>query len=178
MTAIDTLLLKISADEFRDFSYVVEYCHQLNKEKISEDFLENGLRNNEWSPSLINPSNDEIFHQALISIQNKIKILKNNKHCSMSCSGKYLVHFPENQVNDTLAHGFSHGFFDYNDLPAWDTWLCVIDEKNCVNFDLIKKRFGMSKFGVLCWIPDYLYSYTFDAVDVSSVGFQSLIWVN
>jgi hypothetical protein len=50
--------------------------------------------------------------------------------------GRLLLYFPMETVTDGAAEAVSHGFFDGEDAPPWDTW------------------FWYSNGAILCWIPE------------------------
>lgn len=68
------------------------------------------------------------------------------------------------------AETCSHGFFDSNDTPAWDTWVAYIQERERPD-----GYTGYLRAYVLCWIPPRFLELADAAISVNSN--QCLSWV-
>lgn len=65
--------------------------------------------------------------------------------------GRLLAYFPGQTLSDGAAEAATDGFFDADNVPAWDTWLVYVAED-----DLL-----------LSWVPDSLVEMVEDGIDVN-----------
>jgi len=65
--------------------------------------------------------------------------------------GRLLAYLYEQSTGDGAAEVASDGFFDSDNIPAWDTWLVYIAEDHLL----------------LSWIPDTLFKIVEDGMDVN-----------
>ncbi len=63
---------------------------------------------------------------------------------SMTSLGRLLLYFPDETLFDGAAEVASHGLFDTDNEPPWDTWVLYREADT--------KPFGWSRF-LLAWIP-------------------------
>ena len=70
--------------------------------------------------------------------------------------GKLLLFAPEDSVLDGAAQYASKGFFDVDNVPPWDTWICFVEKY------------------VVCWVPPQLLELADSGVNADPV--QSLLW--
>lgn len=80
-------------------------------------------------------------------------------------SGRFLAFTPDGTLQDGAANLATYGFFDDDNIPAWDTWLWYVTN------DFVSKPEhwcgGVTDSYLLSWVPDSL-------VEVVASG----IWVN
>lgn len=81
--------------------------------------------------------------------------------------GKLLVYFPEINLACGAAEDESHGFFDVQNVPAWDTWIAYVEEET-----------NQSCYGsyLIAWIPP-------EFIELSSGGIncnpeECLVWLS
>lgn len=65
--------------------------------------------------------------------------------------GRLLIYAPDENLCDGLAEEESAGFFDINNTPAWDTWICYVQEQQNPN-----PYFGSFRGYLIAWIPPAL----------------------
>jgi hypothetical protein len=88
-------------------------------------------------------------------------------------SGRFLLYSPFLAGGDGLAEANSHGFFDIDDCPPWDTFLTFMKARATVivgNFQLQARHDG-----ILCWIPNRAVELAQAGINVTPAG--SLSWV-
>ena len=65
--------------------------------------------------------------------------------------GRLLLYEPMETVSDGAAEASSHGFFDAEDAPPWDTW------------------FWLKESTICCWVPQSLISDAQAGIDANPV---------
>ncbi len=65
--------------------------------------------------------------------------------------GRLLLYDPLETVSDGAAEAASHGFFDVEDAPPWDTW------------------FWLKEGTIFCWVPQSLISDAQAGIDANPV---------
>jgi uncharacterized protein (TIGR02996 family) len=77
-------------------------------------------------------------------------------------SGRLLMFFPEDTLSDGAAEVFSEGFFDADNIPAWDGWVMYVDvsgaEVPCYGSSLV------------CWVPPALLDRVDHGIGVNAEG--------
>jgi hypothetical protein len=72
--------------------------------------------------------------------------------------GRLLLYAPDENLCDGAAQSSSKGFFDVDNLPPWDTWVCFVD------------RYLVS------WVPPQLLDLANQGVDVNPE--QCILWTS
>ena len=72
--------------------------------------------------------------------------------------GRLLLYESMETVSDGAAEASSHGFFDMEDAPPWDTW------------------FWYKESTIFCWVPDWLVSDAQAGIDANPV--DCIHWAN
>jgi hypothetical protein len=55
-------------------------------------------------------------------------MLGNLDDCILPLSGRLFAFYPERSICDGVSDRETNGFIDGNNTPAWDSWVCVVDE--------------------------------------------------
>jgi hypothetical protein len=73
--------------------------------------------------------------------------------------GRLLLFDPDSSTSDGTAARESNGFFDGDNLPAWDTWVWYAEDSN--------SEAGWKSFGsyLIAWVPPHV-------VDLAEMGMQ------
>jgi hypothetical protein len=66
-------------------------------------------------------------------------------------NGRLLIYYPEETLQDGAAEFASHGFFDLEDAPPWDTW------------------FLYAGGAILSWVPNSLIESAQAGIDANPV---------
>jgi hypothetical protein len=79
--------------------------------------------------------------------------------------GRLLIHIPDENLSDGAAHGATDGFFDNNNVPAWDTWVAYFYESSGLNYlvswvppeliDLVGKGIWANPELCITWLDDF-----------------------
>jgi hypothetical protein len=72
--------------------------------------------------------------------------------------GKLLLYSPDDNLSDGAAQCSSKGFFDVNNIPPWDTWICFFE------------RYLVS------WVPPRLLPLASAGIDVNPE--QCILWTS
>lgn len=70
--------------------------------------------------------------------------------------GKLLLYAPDENLFDGAAEYSSRGFFDVDNIPPWDTWICLFEEY------------------VLSWVPPQLLDLANAGIEVNPE--QCILW--
>jgi len=70
--------------------------------------------------------------------------------------GRLLLYLPDENLSDGAAQYASKGFFDVQNVPPWDTWVCLIE------------RYLVS------WVPPLLMDLASQGIDVNPE--QCILW--
>jgi hypothetical protein len=66
--------------------------------------------------------------------------------------GRLLAYFPDDNLFDGTAEAESHGFFDVNNIPPYDTWVCMVRNVRAFAFaDGAKGEMEMNY--LVAWVP-------------------------
>jgi hypothetical protein len=74
-------------------------------------------------------------------------------------SGRLLLYAPDESLFDGAAQYTSKGFFDVNNIPPWDTWVCFF-EKYLVSWvppqlvELASQGIDVNPEGCILWAPE------------------------
>jgi hypothetical protein len=97
------------------------------------------------------------YQQAIESIKRKrSELLRNAMAQSIEATvaqvqGRLLLYDPLETVSDGAAEASSHGFFDFEDAPPWDTW------------------FWLKEDTIFCWVPQSLITDAQAGIDANPV---------
>lgn len=82
-------------------------------------------------------------------------------------TGRLLLYFPDDNTRDGAVPNETDNFFDQDDIPPWDTWVCFVvsDEPN-------QRRCIF----ILCWIPPEFEDLAASAIGVSML--ESVMWAD
>jgi hypothetical protein len=72
--------------------------------------------------------------------------------------GKLLLYEPLENVSDGAAEASSHGFFDANDAPPWDTWITYLDD------------------AIVSWVPESMIPSAQAGIDANPV--DCIHWIS
>ena len=115
--------------------------HQLRSKALQPDLPTSGLNSNQWSLAV----------QRLGEIR-ALALKSENcypKDIQYPAGGKLLIYFPDENLFDGAAEYSSKGFFDVDNTPPWDTWVCFFDQK------------------LVSWVPDQLLAFADRGIDVN-----------
>ena len=100
-------------------------------------------------------SKREGYRQAILKLSEKRRSFLQAQSVSLETvhksKGKILAYYPLENVADGAAEASSHGFFDCDDAPPWDTWF-FYDE-------------GL----ILSWVPEFLIVTAQAGIDANPV---------
>ncbi len=85
--------------------------------------------------------------------------------------GRLLAFDPLSTLSDGGAWSGSQGFFDYDSVPAWDTW--IFFDRNCAMPGALRDRFDSY---LLCWVPELLVEAVAEGID-RDIG-ECIIWAS
>jgi len=85
--------------------------------------------------------------------------------------GRLLLFDPDGTLSDGAAEAESEGFFDVDNMPAWDTWLCFAEDSSI-------EAGGYHPFcgWLLCWVPDHLTNLVSNGTRVNPE--ECIVWAN
>jgi hypothetical protein len=87
-------------------------------------------------------------------------------------AGSRLIAFdPLDTLSDGAAQVASEGFFDVDNVPPWDTWLCFVDERAG---ELKMHHWQPWDSYLLSWVPAHLVETIDHAIDV--IPEQCVLW--
>jgi hypothetical protein len=75
--------------------------------------------------------------------------------------GRLVVYFPDANLFDGSAEQASNGFFDQDNMPPWDTWVCYVDVAGTAGVDRSYDSYLVS------WVPPALLELVDDAIAVN-----------
>ena len=78
-------------------------------------------------------------------------------HTELSRLGALVIMEPSNSLSDGAARVASHGYFDNNNIPPWDTWITTVPPRPG----------GWGSLGLLCWVPKWARQHVEDAIAVN-----------
>ena len=74
-------------------------------------------------------------------------------------NGKPLRYEPDFNVSDGASQDSTYGYFDRNDAPPWDTWICFTD-RSLISWvppslvDLVRLGIDVNPFDCVGWVDD------------------------
>ena len=89
--------------------------------------------------------------------------------------GRLLVFNPDMSLSDGAAETASRGFFDTDNTPPWDTWLCFVDETAGAPVR-VGPNFAVWRAFLISWVPEPLLDDIAEAVLVNPE--QCVIWAD
>ena len=74
--------------------------------------------------------------------------------------GRLLIYFPDADLADGAAEVQSRGFFDVHNVPPWDTWIALADDKPAVTDPSFQQY-------MIAWVPHELIACATAGIDVN-----------
>ena len=74
--------------------------------------------------------------------------------------GRLLVYFPDADLADGAAEVQSRGFFDVHNVPPWDTWIALADDRPKIG-DVSYQQY------VIAWVPPELVACAHAGIEVN-----------
>lgn len=102
------------------------------------------------------PMNDQqsftsFVHQVNTLIDRRRKLLTQQKF-SAQPAGRLLIYDPSSSDSSGGSMNCSNGFFDVDDCPPWDTWICAV--RSDTHYALQRDDWMPL---LICWIPEVFY---------------------
>lgn len=132
--------------------------------RVNPDDPQNCLRSSELNPHIEDPFDSQInpdYNLVLTNWQKAVDELttkranllrQENSYPEFPVeklkTGRLLIFFPEKTLQDGGAAVESQKFFDWDDIPPWDTWVSFLVTEE------VKKTFYVYGSFIICWIPD------------------------
>ncbi|SMB81603.1 hypothetical protein SAMN00790413_04636 [Deinococcus hopiensis KR-140] len=73
-------------------------------------------------------------------------------------SGAFMIVEPASSTWDGTARVASQGYFNFDDMPPWDTWITTVPPRFTYE----------GGTGLLCWVPRWARQHVDDAIAVSA----------
>ena len=86
--------------------------------------------------------------------------------------GQLLIFYPNTSVSDPAAGVESNGYFDWNTIPAWDTWVYHGQEKMLFDNGYEDEHFEY----LICWVPPQIIPLVDNAIDSDPT--QCIEWLS
>jgi hypothetical protein len=84
--------------------------------------------------------------------------------------GRLLAYAPNEQLSDGLAEAETHGFLDVYNAPAWDTWICYIQDQDQSN-----TFSGDCRVFLISWVPPAFINLAAEGIFVNPE--ESIHWL-
>jgi hypothetical protein len=106
-----------------------------------------GYRTKALRPSLFHEGRDDLVCDVGSARQRQLhyKKLSAPSRAPVIAPGRFLVYFPDENLCDGYAESVSKGFFDVDNLPAYDTWVSFFDDESSSQ--------RSSRCYLLCYVP-------------------------
>ena len=118
------------------------------------------LKSETLRPSLFHDGPDHLVRDLGQSRQHQLRYrkLKVRYESPVVATGRFMLYFPDENLADGYAAAVSGGFFDVDNLPAYDTWVSFFSEED-------HPRRSARRY-LLCYVPTPLI----DAADAGIEG--------
>lgn len=127
------------------------------------------LRSDAFGPSLFHEGADDLVCGLGLSRHHVLSY----KNLPVSCqslpakTGRFMLYFPDDNLSDGYSKLVSHGFFDDDNAPPWDTWVSFFVEE-----DAPRKP---GRRYLLCYVPAPL-------IDMANAGIEGnaeecIVWL-
>lgn len=91
------------------------------------------------------------------------------------CGGQLLAYFPGDNLADGVAEVESHGFFDVDNIPPYDTWVWMV--RNIRRFEYADHEQGETEANYLvAWVPPDFMPLASRGVDSNPEG--CILWLD
>lgn len=80
--------------------------------------------------------------------------------------GRLLLFNPDQSLSDGAASIESHRFFDQDNIPAWDVWICYLNDETSSTWQSY----------LICWVPPVLLECVDNGIAVNPEG--CICWVD
>ena len=133
------------------------------------------LRSSELKPEVIKKSNESEYSFLLFGtaeqneetinrlIEKRVALLASQSYSQEINKGQVLLFDPGQSLFDGAAEAATNGFFDDNNVPPWDTWICYVRDEEA--------RYGNY---LLSWVPSHLVDLAEDGIQVNPE--QCICW--
>lgn len=184
--------MNYQTDEFtRHFNLTLAWCLT----RVNFDDPKNCLRSRELRPDLeaFGYGDDDIWiHPQLVDqvvrqrqyhfsdsgISNQFQLIAN-------MPGRLLLVAQDYSNHNNLTSDITGGFFDYNDVPPWDTWVMLIEGNregmtigdwegdwpptltSCLGYD------GLMCWLLVTWVPEAFCSMVQEAIEAEAIGMMA-----
>ena len=127
------------------------------------------LRSETLRPSLFHDGPDDLVRGLGQSRQHQLRYrkLQVRYQSPVVATGRFMLYFPDENLADGYAEVVSGGFFDVDNLPAYDTWVSFLSEEDY-------PRQSARRY-LLCYVPAPL-------IDVADAGIEGnpeecIVWL-
>lgn len=128
------------------------------------------LRSKTLRPSLFHDGPDYLVRDLGQSRQFQLRYRKMHVRYEppVVATGRLMLYFPDENLADGYAEAVSGGFFDADNVPAYDTWVSILTDEN-------HPRQSARRY-LLCYVPAYL-------IDVADAGIEGnpeecIVWLD
>lgn len=118
------------------------------------------LRSKEIAPGPFDDGLDERVVHELCSLRGgelHRRALAIARGLPLAVAGRFMVYFPDESLRDGYAELVSLGFFDVDNVPAWDTWVSFHVEDDA--------SWPHPRRYVLCYVPAALVDLADEGID-------------
>lgn len=118
------------------------------------------LRSVALRPSLFHDGPEDVVRDLGQRRQQQLRIgkLEVRYETPVIAAGRFMLYFPDENLSDGYAELVSGGFFDAENLPAYDTWVSFVLDDDC-------PRRSARRY-LLCYVP----AWSIDAADSGIEG--------
>lgn len=128
--------------------------------RVRADDPKHSLRTAEISPPLLARDRADAVHSVAVYRHGYDRNLPAATGRESLRGGRLLVYFPDADLADGAAEVQSRGFFDIHNVPPWDAWIALADDKPAVA-DVSFQQY------VVAWVPPELIACAAAGIDVN-----------
>lgn len=128
------------------------------------------LRSEALSPSLFHDGQEHLLSELGRNRQQQLrhKNVPVTYQSPLIVTGKFMLYFPDENLADGIAQDASGGFFDVDNLPAYDTWVSFVSQAGHPR-DSARRQ-------LLCYVPAALIGAADAGIDVNPEA--CIIWLD
>ena len=139
----------------------------LRTPKLRPTIIEN-VSNHKWQPLLGSTFNERAANVEDVS-QRRQQLLREYKIALIDESdgldgGDLLIFSPDQTLFDGAAAIESGKFFDNNNIPPWDTWICFLQVPNALS---VSGDVPVTHDILVCWVPPELLDLVDNGISVN-----------
>jgi hypothetical protein len=117
--------------------------------RVSADDPKQSLRSEALCPNVLAPDRADMVRSVATCRARSVRDTADVSHRESLRGGRLLIYFPDANLADGAAEVQSRGFFDMHNVPAWDTWVALADDRPEVADPYFQQY-------VVAWVPPEL----------------------